>query len=217
MSRVWWKIQRMTAVDYLAEWMNIFTGCRFAAAASMLNLLSHKMSSCLSVQCFLGPQDSRKEEGSERWKKDGRRGTKMECISAFRLSFLSGRIWKSRQDLFMTARTVSTWGCDIKHIFLLPFYTIESRNHFFPYQNVCAPLPLCSRLDKYIKALTKDTFSRERQTLLRASFLQWNRKLLMIFHVSQPLWSHFWEVLKVGIEKKELVTTRGQVNDPLTR
>lgn len=138
----------------------------------------------------------------------------MECISAFRLSFLSGRIWKSRQDLFMTARTVSTWGCDIKHIFLLPFYTIESRNHFFPYQKVCAPLPLCSRLDKYIKALTKDTFSRERQTLLRPYNGAENYWWFFMFHNLFDL--TFEKRSKLGLIKK-LVTTRGWVNDPLTR
>lgn len=32
----------------------------------------------------------------------------------------------------------------------------------------------------------------------------------MIFHVSQPLWSHFWETLKAGIDKKNSSQLEGE-------
>lgn len=87
-----------------------------------------------NVQYFYFKPAIRRAHTGVEWEREEPR---WNAISSFRLS-LCREGYESQDKTFLWQprrgegeRSPSYIGCDIKHSFLLPFYTIESRNHFF--------------------------------------------------------------------------------------
>lgn len=127
----------MTA-DYLAEWWKILLfnfslrGCRLLLYASVLNLsLSARKMSKRSVLLLQACCKTRTHRGGVRERnRDGMLYLLSALACVGKDMKVKTRPFYDSQEEQEGERSPSYIGCDIKHSFLLPFYTIESRNHF---------------------------------------------------------------------------------------